>query len=253
VVGTSADVLLWGASDPKTGDLRGFDIDVLNAVAKAIDVPVTYKVITYAQRLPSLKNGDVDLVAHTMTINCPRWQGPANGTVDASAPNAINFSSEYYLAGQRVLVRADSSATSIDQLKDATVCVPAGSTNVGAAQKRGIKHLVQQAEVGDCLVLFQEGEVDAITGDDTVLAGFADQDPFARIVGDAFTQEPYGLGINAEDTQFTKYVNAVLQQMRDDGSLAALTRKWMGAALNGKVPPVPPATYGRNVDKLGRS
>ena len=99
-VGVSGDTLLFGARNPISGRIEGFDIDMLHAVAQAIfgdPDRIEFTVITYAQRLPSLQNGSVDLVAHTMTINCRRWQ-------------QISFSAEYFHAGQKVLVRRDSPA-----------------------------------------------------------------------------------------------------------------------------------------------
>jgi polar amino acid transport system substrate-binding protein len=250
-VGTSSDVKLWGATNPKTGDLEGFDIDVIGEVAKALGLQpnqIVYKVVNYGQRLTSLKSGAVDLVAHTMTINCARWQG-AN---TASAPNPINFSSEYYQAGQRVLVRSDSPAKEIEDLKGQKVCVPAGSTNVGNVEKMGLD-LVQLDVIGDCLVKFQEGEVVAITGDDTVLAGFRAQDPvYSKVIGRKFSEEPYGLGINAGDTEFTRYVNAVLEKLRADGTLTKIYKNTMGTAISDPPPAVPQPVYGRDLSKLAR-
>ena len=76
-----------------------------------------------------------------------------------------------------------------------------------------------------CLVLFQEGKVDAITGDDTVLAGLAAQDPYAVVLDEtAFTAEPYGLGVHSEDVDLVRFVNGVLEQMRRDGRLAGRVR-----------------------------
>jgi polar amino acid transport system substrate-binding protein len=248
-VGTSGDVLLWGATDPGTGDLEGYDIDLLAQIAKYAGVSpgrTVYKVINYGQRLTSLQDKSVDIVAHTMTINCDRWQGTG------SAPNAINFSSEYYRAGQRVLVRSDSKVTSIQGLKNQAVCVPAASTNLTTIQKLGLKKIVALDVIGDCLVKFQEGEVQAITGDDTVLAGFAAQDPYAKVVGSKFSEEPYGMGINADDKQFTQFVNAVLQKLRSDGTLQGLYDKWMKQAVGGPEPAVPQPVYGRVLTGLKR-
>ena len=117
VVGNAGDVALFGFRNPTTGRLEGFDIDVLREIAKAIFGPggedkIEYRVMNFAQRLPSLEDRSVDLVAHTMTINCPRW-------------NRIGFSSTYFDAGQRVLIRAGAPATTIDELNAAsarTVC-----------------------------------------------------------------------------------------------------------------------------------
>ena len=221
-VGVSADTLLFGAQNPLTNRIEGFDIDMLRLVARAIFGPdggdkLDIKVITYAQRIPSLQSRAVDLVAHTMTINCTRW-------------NQIGFSSEYYHAGQKVLVRSDSPSRSIEELDraGAKVCAPKGSTNIdNLALYQGVKPVAVD-DITDCLVLFQQGKVDAITADDTVLAGFADQDPFAAVVGGAFTDEPYGIGANAEDVDLIQFVNRVLANARTGGEWKDIYATWLG-------------------------
>jgi polar amino acid transport system substrate-binding protein len=254
-VGTSGDVLLWGASDPRTGQLEGYDIDLLKQIAKYAGVSAdktVYKVINYGQRQTALASNQVDIVAHTMTINCARWQGT---TGQANGLPAINFSSEYYIAGQKVLIRADdvSKYKTIADLKNQPVCVPSASTNLANIQRLGLKDIVALDVVGDCLVKFQEGEVAAITGDDTVLAGFAAQDPYAHLMkGNAISEEPYGLGINAGDPQFTQFVNAVLEKLRADGTLQGLYDKWMKKAAGGVAVTIPQPIYGRNIAGLGR-
>ena len=77
VAGVSADTYLLGSRNPFTGEIEGFDIDMVKAVAKAIfgdDNRYQLRVITAAQRIPALENGDVDIVARNMTINCDRWK-----------------------------------------------------------------------------------------------------------------------------------------------------------------------------------
>ena len=115
VAGVSADTLLFGYRNPLTGKLEGFDIDMLHQVAKAVlgdPNRIQYKVLTYAQRIPALTKGDVDIVADVMTINCTRWQ-------------QIDFSAEYFTAGQQVLVRKDSSARTINDLDGKKMCAAA--------------------------------------------------------------------------------------------------------------------------------
>ncbi|MGO1279703.1 MAG: transporter substrate-binding domain-containing protein, partial [Cellulosimicrobium funkei] len=92
VVGVSADTLLMGARNPLSGQIEGFDIDVLHEVSRAIfgdPDRLQFRVITSGQRLEVLENGEVDLVARAFTINCERWE-------------SIAFSAEYYHAGQKV-------------------------------------------------------------------------------------------------------------------------------------------------------
>src|SRR6476469_4406598 len=96
-----------------------------------------------------------------------------------------------------------------------------------------------------CLVLLQEGQVDAITGDDTVLAGLASQDPYAVVLdGDPFTDEPYGIGIPPENVDMVRFVNAVLERMHDDGSWDASYQRWLQPTL-GKSSGQPVPQYGR--------
>jgi polar amino acid transport system substrate-binding protein len=242
IVGVSADTLLFGARNPIAGKLEGFDIDMVKEVALAIfggtlddiDEHIEYRVITYADRLPRLEDGSVDIVAHTMTINCTRWQ-------------RIAFSSQYFAAGQKVLVRTDSLATSERDLGGQRMCAAAGSTNIDNIEQIPVSEpivVVPKTDLTDCLVAFQQGDVDAITGDDTVLAGFVAQDPYAKVLeGQAFTEEPYGLGINKDHVDFVRFVNAVLDQMRANGRWQAIYADWLGDIFDPTTPPVP--AYGR--------
>jgi polar amino acid transport system substrate-binding protein len=233
VAGVSADTLLFGYRNPFSGQLEGFDIDMVRAVAKEIfgdPNKISFKVLTYAQRIPALESGAVDIVADVMTINCDRW-------------TQIEFSSEYFHAGQKVLVRSDSKASGINQLNGKRVCAARGSTNIDNLKNYPKVIAVPVDDISDCMVLFQQGSVDAVTGDDTVLAGFLVQDPYAKVVGPEFTSEPYGLGIAKSHPEFVEYVNAILEQMRADGTWAQMYRTWLHPT--GAVPAPPPPLYGR--------
>jgi polar amino acid transport system substrate-binding protein len=241
IAGVSADSLLLGARNPTSGQIEGFDIDMLRAVSQALfgrPDKVELKVITAAQRLPALEDGSVDIVARNMTINCERWKD-------------IAFSSEYYRSGQKVLVRdgeAIQSGGPIGGMKDLAgkkVCAPKGSTSmIKLLTFKDVQAVGADTHTG-CLVLFQEGTVDAITGDDTVLAGLANQDPFAEVVqAPAFTAEPYGLGINQKNVDFVRFVNGVLEQMRADGRWTKSYNTWLADSL-GKAPAPPQPVYGR--------
>lgn len=234
IAGVSADTLLLGARNPVTGRIEGFDISMLQAVSTALfgsPDHIELKVITAGQRIPSLVDGSVDIVARAFTINCARWQ-------------QIAFSTEYYRAGQKVLVPLGSPARSMSDLKGKRVCAPNSSTSMDKLRTfTGVIPVGSDTHTG-CLVLFQQGKVDAITGDDTVLAGLVAQDPYARVVGSAFTAEPYGLGISRAHPDLVRYVNAVLEKMRTDGQWAAAYNTWLRSAL-GPAPTPPAPVYGR--------
>ena len=252
-VGVAPDTLLFGsrnldyvAGNPD-GDLpyEGFDVDILVEVALAIfggsraDIGdhIEFVAMPFKDRLPKLQSGDVDLVAHTMTINCSRWQ-------------QIAFTAEYFTAGQRVLVLRDSPHRSIEDLVEAgaTICVPAVSTSEQTIVERFPDlNRVAPVDTGDCLVLLQQGAVDAITSDDTVMAGLAAQDPATVVVGEQFTTEPYGLGAASENVGLIRFVNRLLEDMVDDGRWADLYETWLVPALSDAAPTPPEPLYGRPV------
>lgn len=234
IVGVSADTLLLGARNPISGQLEGFDIDMARLVAQAIfsdQTKIELRVITAAQRIPALTDGSVDLVARAMTINCARWE-------------QIAFSAEYYRAGQKVLVPLGTTATSLADLAGQRVCAPAGSTSLDKLADFPAVVPVSASTHTGCLVKFQQGEVDAITGDDTVLAGLAAQDPYAQVVGDAFTAEPYGLGVAPASVDLVRFVNGVLAQAEADGRWTESYNRWLSGAL-GAAPAPPVPAYGR--------
>jgi len=238
-VGVSAGTLQFGFLNPQSGELEGFDIAILEEVARAIfgvdDPPIEYRVMNFAERLPALENEEVDLVAHTMTINCDRWL-------------RIGFSSTYYDAGQKVLVPTGSGITGVQDLVSAgaRVCVTSGGTAFDEMSKpeyEGVE-LVAETETTDCLVAMQQGRADAVVSDDTLLVGLAAQDPNLELVGEALTAEPYGIGVNQDNVDLVQFVNGVLEQMREDGRWTELYQEWVGDE-NAAPPPPPDAVYGR--------
>jgi polar amino acid transport system substrate-binding protein len=236
IAGVSADTYLLGSRNPFTGEIEGFDIDMVKAVAEAIFGDANryqLKVITAVQRIPALEKGEVDIVARNMTINCDRWK-------------QIAFSTEYYRSGQKILVRDGSKARSIKDLAGQKVCAPKGTSSMDNLIKEAPKAIPVAADNHTgCLTLFQQGEVAAITGDDTVLAGLAAQDPYAVVPNQrAFTAEPYGLGFNKDDVDFVRFVNARLAEMRTDGEWTRIYNRWLRDVL-GPAPEPPTAVYGR--------
>jgi len=235
-IGVSADTLLLGARNPSTNAIEGFDIDVANKIAAELGVKPQYRVINAGQRIDLLKEREIDIVARNMTINCARWQ-------------EVAFSEEYYRAGQKVLVRPDvaDGYSGPQDLAGLKVCAPLGTTsvdNIKAAEPDVISEPAL-THTG-CLVKFQQGQVDAITGDDTVLAGLVAQDKLYAAVPkqDAFTKEPYGIATNADDEDLVSFINAVLEDMRADGSWQASYDKWLKPYLLIEAVQPQPA-YGR--------
>ena len=237
-VGVSADTYLFGARNAFTGGIEGFDIDMARAVAKAIfgdPSKVQFRVITANDRIPLLKDRAVDMVARNMSMTCGRW-------------NDIAFSAEYYRSGQKVLVGKnlpDAVNLGLADLKGKRVCAPNGTTSLAKLEQVQGPTVVTAGTHTGCLVLFQQGKADAITGDDTVLAGLAAQDPNTVVTkAKAITTEPYGLGFNKADIYLARYVNRVIADLEADGEWKRIYDRWLAGPL-GPAPAPPTPVYGR--------
>ncbi|MBS4751473.1 glutamate ABC transporter substrate-binding protein [Nocardioides sp. zg-ZUI104] len=235
VVGVSGDTYQLGFTDPADSRLKGFDIDVAREVADALGVSLQLRVISAGERIGLLESGEIDMVARNMTMNCARWQ-------------EVSFSTVYYNATQKVLVRSDAATSYAgpQSLAGKKVCAPAGTTSIAniADIEPEVKPVPANNHTG-CLIKFQRGEVDAITGDDTVLAGLVAQDPYAVVPEQKkLTDEPYGLAVARENRALAAFINNVLDRMRGDGTWRRLYGTWLKPYL--KVDAAPPKpVYGR--------
>lgn len=255
-VATNGDVLAWGATNTTTGNPEGYDVDLAAEIADALGLDpkkTVYTVIPYSRRQDVLDDDRVDLVAQQMTITCDRWQGtPATATADELP--AINLSWPYYTAGAKLLVRSNAKADEVKDLKGQKVCGTSGSTSLTAVEKFGLER-VEAPSAGQCLVKFEEGEVDAVVGDETTLAGFKAQDPRSKIIGSGPDNAPinpgqYGLGTSAEAPDFTRFVNGVLVDLKADGTLDRLYDKWMKPIVGGSPAAVPEAGERKDLTEL---
>lgn len=236
VAGVSADTYLMGARNPATGQIEGYDIDLVKAMAEAIlgdEDAYELRVITASQREPLLQEGEIDLVARNMTINCARWKN-------------IAFSAEYYRSGQKVLVRKSSGIATVADLAGRRVCAPESTSSIELLRRELPEaEAVGAANHTGCLILFQGGQVDAITGDDTVLAGLVVQDPYAQVLEmEPLSDEPYGIGFNAEQTDLVAFANRVLADRISDGEWEVSYDRWLRSSL-GPAPEPPAQVYGR--------
>jgi polar amino acid transport system substrate-binding protein len=230
IAGVDQTTYHFGYLDPLNGQIEGFDIDMVKDVAGAIfglspDSPalarhIHFKSIDDAHRIPDVQKGTVDIVAHTMTVNCARMQD-------------VDFSSIYYDAKQRVLVdavAAPAAAPDLAQLGAGhqKVCATTGSDSVAQIQAaRAVA--VQKTYWSDCLVLLEEGQVAGISTDDSILYGMQAQDPDTVLTGPPLQDEPYGLAISKAHPDFVRFVNAVLAADRANGQWAKSYRTWVSA------------------------
>ena len=225
VIGVDQNSYRWGARNPNTGQIEGFDIDLARAIGTAImgdPEKVVLKPVATADRVDAVQKGRVDLIVRTMTVNCKRMEDVA-------------FSKPYFSITQRVLVPKTSPAKNLDEaIGGRNVCVAKGSTaaDVFDPAKNGAKkdagaHLTVVENQLDCLVLMQLGKVDATMTDDGLAAGQAAQDQTVRIVDGDVQPEVIGVAMLKGSTDLTARVNQVLADYHAGGEWGRSYDRWL--------------------------
>lgn len=232
IVGLDIGSNLFSFRDPITGEITGFDVDIAGEVARDIfgtPSQVEYRILSSPDRIEALENDQVDIVVKTMSMTCERRK-------------QVAFSTEYLSANQRILAPRDSLIRQAGDLSGKRVCAVKGTTSRKRVQQiQPPVNLVDVVTWSDCLVALQQRQVDAVSTDDSILAGLVSQDPYLHIVGPSMNQEPYGIGINKDNPGLVRFVNGTLERIRRDGTWNTLYRKWL--TVLGPTPAPPVARY----------
>jgi len=199
----------------RTGDAyTGFDVDTAVYIAGALGVTrdnITWKEANADQRQQLLESGGADLIVSTFSITDQRKQ-------------VVDFAGPYFVAHQDLLVRRnDTEITGPEALDGKTLCSVPGTTSAAYVTSHflGNIKLLEKPRFSDCVTALANSEVDAVTTDDVILAGFAAQPQYQgklKVVGKGFSDEIYGVGVKKGNSDLVGKVNAALKQYIDDGS-----------------------------------
>ncbi|SEH50505.1 amino acid ABC transporter substrate-binding protein, PAAT family [Mycolicibacterium rutilum] len=229
IVGLDIGSNLFSFRDPITGQITGFDVDIAGEIARDIfgtPSQVEYRIMSSADRIAALQNNQVDVVVKTMTITCERKKH-------------VGFSTVYLTANQRILAQRDSTIRQATDLSGRRVCVAKGTTSLQRIQQITPPPIIVGVVTwADCLVALQQRQVEAVSTDDSILAGLVSQDPYLHIVGPSLNEEPYGIGVNLQNTGLVRFVNGTLERIRRDGTWNTLYRKWLTVLGPAPAPPV---------------
>jgi polar amino acid transport system substrate-binding protein len=230
IVGLDIGSNLFSFRDPITGEITGFDVDIAGEIARDIfGAPshVEYRILSADERLTALQKSEVDVVVKTMTITCERRK-------------LVNFSTVYLDANQRILASRDAAISKVSDLSGKRVCVARGTTSLHRIRQIDPPPvIISVVNWADCLVAMQQREVDAVSTDDSILAGLVEEDPYLHIVGPNMATQPYGVGTNLNNTPLVRFVNGTLERIRRDGTWNTLYRKWLTVLGPAPAPPVP--------------
>ncbi|WP_439956972.1 glutamate ABC transporter substrate-binding protein [Nocardia miyunensis] len=236
IVGLDPGSNLFSFRDPVSGTLEGFDVDIAGEIARDLfgdPQRVEYRILGSADRERALEDHTVDVVVKTMTITCARKQ-------------EVAFSAPYFMAHQRILAIKNSGISSLADLAGKRVCIVTGTTSLDQIRRgQPAASILTVPTWADCLVVLQQRQVDAVSTDNTILAGLSVQDPYyAEMVGPDISDEPYGVGIPKGEDDLVRFVNGTLDRIRTDGTWNRLYQRWLQAALGPSSGPPQPDYQG---------
>ncbi|MBT2439495.1 glutamate ABC transporter substrate-binding protein [Streptomyces sp. ISL-36] len=214
------------------GTYTGFDVDVATYIAKELGHDpgdIEWKEAKSADRETLLQRGDVDFIAASYSINDERAE-------------KVDFAGPYLLAHQDVLIRSDDkSITKPADLNNKKLCSVTGSTSAQNVKTK-LAPQAQLQEYGgysECLTGLENGVIDALTTDDSILAGYAAQDEFKgkfKLAGFKMSNENYGIGVQ-KGSELKDRINTALEKMVADGSWEQAVKKNFGPANYKNEPP----------------
>jgi putative glutamine transport system substrate-binding protein len=222
IAGVRIESSRFGSLDTKTNEIKGFDVDIINAVSRIIlgnSAPVELVSVTSQNRITQLNTDRVDVLAATLTISQQRMR-------------EIAYSNVYLRVGQSLLVRKDSTIQTYKDLSKRKVCATTGSTPA-----QTIRKLVPDAELlnfttdSEGFLALKAKRCEAFTTGYLLLMDMVESDPNTKIVGGKFTFEAWGVGIKTGNDSLTNAINAALVKIKASGEYAVIYRKWIDQTL----------------------
>lgn len=218
IVGIRNDAPPFGFKD-KDGFTVGYDADLAKLVAKAIlgdEKKVEFVPVTASNRILKLNSGEVDCLIATMSITAQRQQ-------------ILNFSSPYYMAGQAILVKNSSKASSLRDFSGKKLIIVFGSTS-----ERNLRSNVPEVTIigyktyQEAYNALKAGKADGIVADDTILLGFSTNDKSVKILPKRYSKEPYAVVFRKDEASFNfnSKVDYIIENLQSSGKLNRLQEKW---------------------------
>ncbi len=205
--------------DEKTNKVVGYDIDVAEAIAKKIGVPLEIQEMQFTGLIPSLQNGQADFVIAAMYITPQRKE-------------IVDFAEPYMDTGMIVVVRKDDTAIKgPNDLNGKTVGVKAGATSEKVVQEmneKGAKITIKSyKETVDHNLDLQNGRLDAAVNDLLNQLEYNKTNPALKVVGDPFTKAQLGIAVKKGDKELLDLINTVLKELKTSGEADKLYKKWL--------------------------
>jgi polar amino acid transport system substrate-binding protein len=201
----------------ENGKRTGFDIELVEAVAKKMGRPVEWVDIDFKGLIPGLVSRRFDMAVSAIYITDERKK-------------VVDFTEPYYAGGLVAMVKDGSSIKKLADLEGKKVTVQVGTKSVGFLQEHYPK--VQRVEVEknqEMFNLVDIGRADAAVTGKPAAYQYVRTRPGLKVLPEQLTTEEYGMALRKDQPELTKAVNSALAQLKADGTYAAIVNKWFPA------------------------
>ncbi len=221
-VATDASYAPFENVNTTTGKIEGFDIDLMNEIAKELGLNVTYTNQPFDSIILAVQTKKFDCSISAFTITAERQK-------------TIDFSDPYYEnRGQALAVKAgQDTIKSLDDLANMTIGVQSGTVgqqeimNVSGVKPENVKAYTLMPDV---MMALKKGEVQVAAGDYAVMKPYVDQYPGDYQFSNTSLSgvEYFGIVVNKENPGLTAAINQALAKIKADGRYDAIYKKWFG-------------------------
>jgi polar amino acid transport system substrate-binding protein len=202
--------------DEDTGEAVGWDYDAVREICKRIDCTPEFKEAAWDGIFPAMQAGEYDWLADGVTITDERKE-------------IVDFSIPYVVVGQTLMVRADETATMEEIIADESKLI---STQLGTTNEIVAKEYFQEDRISSfedfpaAVLALKSGDVDAVVIDNLAASGFMEAEPGEyKVVGQLTSDEELGF-VFPPGSELRDKVNQALEEMKADGTLDELNKKW---------------------------
>ena len=221
VVLMNPDFPPFDTTDPESGELDGFDVDLVNAIAEDQGFTVEWKSMEFDSLIPALEAGNGDIVASGMNGDVPERQ------------EKVDFSDPYYKSGLVVMVKSDNDKINgeDDLTKDMRVASQSGTTGADEVNRLKDEGQIGEAVIlkgfDECVLQLQNGDSDAVIIDEPVATGYMKMKPDEfKAVGETINAERYAMAVAKGNSELQEKLNTGLKNLIESGKFAEICEKW---------------------------
>ena len=201
----------------ENNEVAGIDADIAAAIAEKLGMELEITDMAFDSLIPALQSDTIDIVLAGMTV-------------DPERAEQVNFTDSYATGVQVIIVPEDSDIASPDDLEGKNIGVQTGTTGDLQCTDAYGQEFVKQFDNGPLAVAaLLNGQVDCVVIDNEPAKNYVAANEGLKILDTAYADEDYAAAIAKEDTELFEQVNAAIQELKEDGTIASIIEKYIPA------------------------